>query len=185
MERKWIYGIVAGGLVAAGLGIAGLRHSAAPGPDEAAESAKLRALGDRIPRASSPQGSPLAAATALPPLPAAGQAAQRAPAASTAAAVAVPHLKVPPTKKAFREESRRVARERAIAQGRLPEFEAAEKKNADEAAKKKAEREKRKTARKARLEARRKAVEAALAAGGAPDAPKGRRMPAPGALPAP
>ncbi len=168
-------GIVAGGLVVVGVGIAGLRHAAAPGPDEVAGAAKLRALGDRI-----PAGGPLSASdSGLAPGVGtmSGQGNSPVPGGQTpVSALAVPRLKVPPSRKGIQEESRRVARERAIAQGKLPEFEAREKEHADREAKKKAERDKRREAFKKRVADRRKAIEAAQKAGQPPPPPEGRKF---------
>jgi hypothetical protein len=179
MERKKMIGILAGGVVAVGLGVAGMRHATAPDSGEVAGNAKLRELGARLPGGAPPPPITGGVGAGIPVDPGVPGAPVASAPRVTAAGAAVQHIKVPPTKKALREEGRRVARERAIAAGKLAEFEKSEKERADKEARKKAEREKRREVFRKKLADRRAQLEAARKAG----VPPPRPQPAPAAPP--
>jgi len=164
MERKTMIGIVAGGLAVVGVGIGGYLHLTAPDPREAAEDAKLRSLAERVPGS----GGAVTSGTSWDK-----------PGSVPGAPVATPRpetrLKAPPSSKESRKEERRLVRERAIAEGRLDEFEAREKKAEERKAEKKAKREARRAEMKKKVDDRRKQIEAAREAGVPPPPPSGRK----------
>lgn len=188
MDRVKVFGIVMGGLVAIGLGVAGFRQmTATDAPQAKIGEANTRSSGERSPTdgGSSTGGAyvPLPS-TAPPPLDGANNLVASQGGRSVPSPVPpIERLKVPTTREAMTAEKRRVARERAIAEGRLPEFETAEKAREAKAALKKAEREKRREEAKKRREDRRRQVEEAKKAGLNPP-PPGRRIESPGSAPA-